>query len=111
MSGRENRKVLVYVKGLFKGLRKVAPSEEGYRIAKRVISKYYGKGYIALPAKQNPQLKFRPDIVAIPVDRATWRPKYSEAIAVEVESCNELETHPEHVVHNWLKESVKDFKE
>jgi len=106
-----NRKVLVYVKGLFKGLRKVAPSEEGYRIAKRIISKYYSKGYIALPAKQDPQLKFRPDIVAIPVDRATWRPKYSEAIAVEVESCNELETHPEHVVRNWIKESVKDFAE
>ncbi|MEM4958403.1 MAG: ATP-binding protein [Nanopusillaceae archaeon] len=106
-----NRKVLVYVKGLFKGLRKVAPGEEGYRIAKRVVSKYYSKGYTALPAKQGPQLKSRPDIVAIPVDRATWRPRYSEAIAVEVESCNELETHPEHVVRNWLKESVKDFAE
>jgi hypothetical protein len=49
--------------------------------------------------------------VAVPVDKSTWRPIYSKAIAVEVESCNEVETHPEQVAHNWVKESVRDFAE
>ncbi|MEM1694697.1 MAG: ATP-binding protein, partial [Ignisphaera sp.] len=106
-----NRKVLVYVKGLFRGLKQVAPSEEGYGLARRVLLKYYGRGYVALPVKQDSSLKARPDLVAVPVDKSTWRPLYSNAVAIEIESCNELETHPEHVVHNWLKESVKDFAE
>ncbi|MEM1681119.1 MAG: TraM recognition domain-containing protein, partial [Sulfolobales archaeon] len=106
-----NRKILTYVKGLFKGLKQVAPSEEGYRIARKVLLKYYGKGCVVLPAKQDPSIKARPDLVAIPVDKSTWRPFYSNAVAVEIESCNELETHPEHVVRNWIKESAKDFKE
>jgi hypothetical protein len=49
--------------------------------------------------------------VAVPVDKSTWRPVYSKAIAIEVESCNEVETHPEQVAHNWVKESVRDFAE
>jgi len=106
-----NRKILTYVKGLFRGLKQIAPSEEGYRIARRVLLRYYGRGYVALPAKQDSSLRARPDLVAVPVDKATWRPRYSEAIAIEIESCNELETHPEHVVRNWIKESVKDFRE
>ncbi|MEM4592915.1 MAG: hypothetical protein QW196_05900, partial [Sulfolobales archaeon] len=106
-----NRKVLVYVKGLFKGLKHVAPSEEGYRIARRVLLKYYGRGYVVLPVKQDPSIKARPDLVAVPVDKSTWRPLYSSAVAIEIESCNELETHPEHVVRNWVKESTKDFLE
>ncbi|MEM1628852.1 MAG: hypothetical protein QXP02_02575 [Desulfurococcaceae archaeon] len=64
-----------------------------------------------MPAKQDSSLRARPDLVAVPVDKSTWRPLYSNAVAIEVESCNELETHPENVVHNWLKESVKDFAE
>jgi hypothetical protein len=28
-----------------------------------------------------------------------------------VETCNELEAHPEQVVRNWYKESTKDFAE
>ena len=73
---------------------------------------YYAKrGYVVAPARQDPALSSRPDLVAIPVDRSTWRPMYSKAVAVEVESCNEVETHPEQVAHNWVKESVKDFAE
>ncbi|MEM2288939.1 MAG: ATP-binding protein, partial [Sulfolobales archaeon] len=106
-----NRKVVVYVKGLFKGLKHVAPSEEGYRIARRVLLKYYGRGYVVLPVKQDSSLRARPDLVAVPIDKSTWRPLYSSAVAVEIESCNELETHPEQVVRNWIKESVKDFAE
>ena len=47
--------------------------------------------------------------MAVPVDRSTWRRLYFNAVAVEIESYNELETHPEHVVRNWVKESTKDF--
>ncbi|MFN3268415.1 MAG: hypothetical protein ACK416_04055, partial [Zestosphaera sp.] len=53
----------------------------------------------------------KPDLVAIPIEKSSWRPLYAEAVAVEIESCNELETHREQVVRNWVKSSVKDFKE
>jgi len=35
-----NRRIAKYVKGLFRGLKKVAPSEEGYRLAKKVLLYY-----------------------------------------------------------------------
>lgn len=104
-----NKKALVYLKGLFMGLKKVAQSEDGHRIARKVVLKYFSKGYAVLPVKQSSSLSVRLDIVAIPVERDTWRPIYGKSIAIEVDSCNELETHPEHVVHNWFKESTKDF--
>jgi len=106
-----NKKVAKYIKGLYRGLRRVAPSEEGYKLAKKVLLYYAKRGYVVAPARQDPALSSRPDLVAIPVDRSTWRPLYSKAIAIEVESCNEVETHPEQVAHNWVKESVKDFAE
>jgi DNA-binding MarR family transcriptional regulator len=106
-----NRKVAKYIKGLYRGLRKAAPSEEGYKLAKKVLQYYAKRGYIVTPVRQDPGLSSRPDLVAVPVDKSTWRPIYSKAIAVEVESCNEVETHPEQVAHNWVKESVKDFAE
>jgi DNA-binding MarR family transcriptional regulator len=106
-----NKKVAKYIKGLYRGLRKAAPSEEGYKLAKKVLLYYAKRGYIVAPVRQDPGLSSRPDLVAVPVDKSTWRPVYSKAIAVEVESCNEVETHPEQVAHNWVKESVKDFAE
>jgi len=106
-----NRKVAKYIKGLYRGLRKAAPSKEGYKLAKKVLQYYAKRGYIVTPVRQDPGLSSRPDLVAVPVDKSTWRPIYSKAIAVEVESCNEVETHPEQVAHNWVKESVKDFAE
>jgi DNA-binding MarR family transcriptional regulator len=106
-----NKKVAKYIKGLYRGLRKAAPSEEGYKLAKKVLLYYARRGYIVAPVRQDPGLSSRPDLVAVPVDKSTWRPIYSKAIAVEVESCNEVETHPEQVAHNWVKESVKDFAE
>ena len=42
------------------------------------------------PARQDPALSSRPDLVAIPVGKFTWRPIYNKAIAIEVESCNEV---------------------
>ena len=106
-----NKKVAKYIKGLYRGLRKAAPSEEGYKLAKKVLLHYAKRGYVVAPARQDPGLSSRPDLVAVPVDRATWRPVYSKAIAVEVESCNEVGVHPEQVVRNWVKESVRDFAE
>jgi len=107
---RGNKRVVKYVKGLFKGLKTVAPSTEGLRLAKKVLLKYLSRGYYVVPVKNAPGLE-KPDLIAIPVDKSSWRPLYAEAVAVEVESCNELETHREQVVRNWIKSSVKDFKE
>jgi DNA-binding MarR family transcriptional regulator len=104
-----NKKVAKYIKGLYRGLRKAAPSEEGYKLAKKVLLYYARRGFIVAPVRQNPGLSSRPDLVAVPVDKSTWRPIYSKAIAVEVESCNEVKTHPEQVAHNWVKESTRDF--
>jgi hypothetical protein len=109
--GEGNKKMAKYIKGLYRGLRKAAPSEEGYKLAKKVLHYYAKRGYIVAPVRQDPGLSSRPDLVAVPVDKSTWRPIYSKAIAVEVESCNEVDTHPELVAHNWVKESVKDFAE
>ncbi len=105
------REILVFVRGLFSGLRRVAPSDEGFRVAREAVLRYYLRGFAVVPVKQDALLKARPDLVAVPIDRAAWRPLYSKAVAVEVESCNEVETHPEQVLRNWVKESVRDFKE
>jgi len=106
-----NKKIARYAKGLFRGLKKVAPSEEGYELARRVLLYYAKRGFVVASARQDPGLSSKPDLVAVPVDKSTWRPIYSKAIAVEVESCNEVETHPEQVARNWVKESVRDFAE
>lgn len=107
---RGNRRVVKYVKGLFNGLEAVAPSDEGLRLAKKVLLKYLSEGYYVSPARNEPGTE-KPDLVVIPVDRGSWRPLYAEAVAVEIETCNELETHKEQVVRNWVKSSTKDFKE
>jgi len=107
----KNKKLLVYGKGLFGDIKASAPSDEGRRLAMKVMLKYMKQGYYVVPAKQSPNLESRPDLVAIPIDRATLRSEYDRAIAIEVESCNEISTHPEQVVHNWRKESTKDFSE
>jgi DNA-binding MarR family transcriptional regulator/energy-coupling factor transporter ATP-binding protein EcfA2 len=106
-----NKKMVRYVKGLFNGLRKAAPSEEGYHLARKVLLNYAKKGYVVLPVKQSSGLSARPDLIAVPVDASTWRPIYSKAVAIEIESCNEVEVHPDQVAHNWVKESVRDFAE
>jgi hypothetical protein len=72
---------------------------------------YAKKSYVVVPVKQSPGLRAKPDLIAVPVDPSTMRPLYSKAIAIEVESCNEVEVHPDQVAHNWVKESVKDFAE
>jgi len=73
--------------------------------------KYIKQGYYVAPAKQDQNLTSRPDLIAIPIDKASLRTMYDKTIAIEVESCNELSVHPEQVVHNWRKESTKDFSE
>ncbi|MEO3993836.1 MAG: DUF87 domain-containing protein [Desulfurococcaceae archaeon TW002] len=105
-----NKRVVRYVKGLFRGLRTVAPSDEGFWLARKVLLRYLSRGYYVVPTKNEPGLE-KPDLVAIPIDKSSWRPLYAEAVAVEIESCNELETHREQVVRNWIKSSVRDFKE
>nr|WP_012548812.1 DUF87 domain-containing protein [Acidianus hospitalis]ACI15704.1 putative VirD/TraG-like protein [Acidianus hospitalis W1] len=96
----KGKKVLQYGKGLFP-LKGIVENEEGKKVALRVISKLYKEGLVVVAGKQ--QGDVRPDFVAFPYDRETLRPRYDEAIAVEIESPNELSTHPEQVKHNMLK--------
>ena len=90
-----------YARGLFRGLKTVAPSREGRRVAARALLYYLEHGYYAVPARQAGPAS--PDLVAVPFDRAQLRLRYGEAVAVEIESCNELETHPEQVARNLVK--------
>jgi len=106
-----NKKVLFYGKGLFGNVKAVAPSVEGRKLAMKVMLRYMKQGYYVAPAKQDQSLTSRPDIVAIPIDKSTLRPIYDRSIAIEIESCNELSVHPEQVMHNFRKESTKDFAE
>jgi hypothetical protein len=108
---KAGRRVVVYRKGLFRGVESVARSPEGRAVARAAIKSYMGRGWVAVAARQAPELEARPDLIAIPVDRSTFRPVYSKAVAVEVESCVEVSSHPDQVARNLLKESVRDFAE
>jgi hypothetical protein len=108
---RAGRRVVVYRRGLFQGVESVARSPEGRALARAAVKSYMRRGWIAVAAKQDPGLGARPDLVAMPVDRATFRPVYSKAAAVEVESCVEVQSHPDQVARNLLKESARDFAE
>ena len=105
---KDRKKVVIYKKGLLLGLKNAAPSDEGLKLARAVALQYMKHRYYVAVAKQTGDA--RPDLVAIPLD-ANFKPHYSRSVAVEIESCNELSVHPEQVVHNWRKESVKDFSE
>jgi DNA-binding transcriptional ArsR family regulator len=105
------RRVVHYGSGLFRGVEAVARSPEGRALARAAIKGYMARGWVAVAAKQDPAIGAKPDLVAIPVDRATHRPVYSRAVAVEVESCVEVQNHPDQVARNMLKESVRDFAE
>ncbi|MEM4114660.1 type IV secretion system DNA-binding domain-containing protein (plasmid) [Sulfolobus tengchongensis] len=107
----KNKKLLRYGKGLFGDVKAVAPSSEGRKIAMKVMLKYMKKGYYVTTVRQSRELTARPDLVALPINKSTYNVDYEKAIAIEIESCNELETHPEQVIHNFRKESVKDFSE
>ncbi len=105
------RRVVHYRGGLFGGVEAVARSPEGRALARAAVKSYMARGWIAVAAKQDPAIGAKPDLVAMPVDRATHRPVYSGAVAVEVESCVEVQNHPDQVARNMLKESVRDFAE
>jgi len=94
------KKVIFYGKGVFP-LRGIVENEEGKKVALKVIRDIYKEGLVIAAGKQ--QGDVRPDFVAFPYDRETLRPRYDEAIAVEIESPNELSTHPEQVKRNMLK--------
>ncbi|ALL00758.1 hypothetical protein Pyrde_0708 [Pyrodictium delaneyi] len=106
-----NRLLLRYRGGLFAGLRQVAPSDEGWRLAVAAVLYYLEHGYYVAPARQDPGLSAKPDLVAIPFDKAGLALRYSQAVAVEVETCNELSTHPEQVARNIEKHGSTPFVE
>jgi len=99
-----NKWMVKYVKGLFTGLKQAAPSKEGRAIARRAIIHYLGRGQYVCVARQDPGLRKRPDLVAMPIDKTSWSLRYGEAVAVEIESCNEIETHPKQVSRNLVKD-------
>jgi DNA helicase HerA-like ATPase/predicted transcriptional regulator len=95
-----NKVKLQYNRGLFQ-FKGIVENDEGRAVAMRVVRKYLDQGFAVVRGRQEGDI--RPDLVAFPYDRSTFRPKYSEAIAVEIESPNELDTHPEQVRRNMQK--------
>jgi DNA helicase HerA-like ATPase len=105
-----NKLKLQYNRGLFM-LKGIVENEEGRKVAMKVMKHYMEKGYTIVRGKQEGEI--RPDFVAIPYDRSTFRPNYKDAIALEIESPNEISVHPEQVKKNMIKYmQIKDlFKE
>ncbi|ACP36054.1 conserved hypothetical protein [Sulfolobus islandicus L.S.2.15] len=95
-----NKLKLQYNRGLF-NLKGIVENNEGRKIAMKVIVKYISQGYTITRGKQEGDI--RPDLVAFAIDRSTFRPHYDEAIAIEIESPNEIEVHPEQVKRNMQK--------
>jgi len=105
-----NKLKLQYNRGLFR-LKGIVDNELGKKIAMKVMVRYMSQGYTVTRGKQEGDI--RPDLVAFAIDRSTFRPHYDEAIAIEIESPNEIDVHPEQVKRNMQKYIViKDlFKE
>jgi DNA helicase HerA-like ATPase len=95
-----NKLKLQYNRGLFR-LKGIIDNELGKKIAMKVIVNYFKQGYTVTRGKQEGEI--RPDLVAFPYDKSTFRPKYAEAIAIEIESPNEVDVHPEQVRRNMQK--------
>jgi uncharacterized membrane protein len=95
-----NKVKLQYNRGLFQ-FKGIVENEEGRAVAMRVVRRYLDQGFAVVRGRQEGDI--RPDLVVFPYDRSTFRPKYTEAVAVEIESPNELETHPEQVRRNMQK--------
>lgn len=96
----KGKKVIQYGKGLFP-LKGIVKNKIGKRVALRVIRKLYNDGYVVVAGKQEGDI--RPDYVAFPYERDSLRPDYDSAVAVEIESDNEVSTHPEQVRRNMQK--------
>jgi len=105
-----NKLKLQYNRGLF-NLKGIVENEEGRKIAMKVMVNYLKQGYTITRGKQEGDI--RPDLVAFAIDRSTFKPHYDEGIAIEIESPNEIDVHPEQVKRNMQKYIItKDlFKE
>lgn len=78
-----------------KDVKDAAPSSEGQRILRYALSKYQDDGLFVYPSRQDIKEQ-RPDLVVYDYRKEV-------AIAGEVESTGEIETHPEQVKINILK--------
>ncbi len=86
---------------------KVTKSEEGRKIAEKVIEFYITQGYCVDIAKQlvgEP----RPDLVAIPISEGNL--DFFKAIAIEIDTTTPDKC-PTQLWRNWTKESVEQFME
>jgi DNA helicase HerA-like ATPase len=95
-----NKLKLQYNRGLFR-LKGIVDNELGKKIAMKVMVNYLKHGYTVTRGRQEGDI--RPDLVAFVIDKSTFRPHYNEAIAIEIESPNEIEVHPEQVRRNMQK--------
>jgi len=82
-------------------LKGIVENEEGRKVAMKVMKDDMEKGYTIVRGKQKDDI--RPNFVAIPYDRSTFRSNYEDAIALEIESPNEVSVHPEQVKKNMIK--------
>jgi len=105
---RGRRIIVAYRDGFYRGLEKAAPSAEGFTLASRVLELYASKGYWVYPADSGKE-GGAPDLVAVPLN--SWRPIYPQAVAIEIETANEVETHPEQVARNMVKPSTRAYRE
>ena len=95
------------------GLKAVAPSQEGLMITANVLAFYVHNGYYTIPARQSPELKYRPDLIAVKMTPDN-KLNYDENVAIEIESPNELTTSPQQVAKNMRKyaeQEMRIFKE
>lgn len=95
-----NKLKLQYNRGLF-NLKGIVENEEGRKIAMKVMVKYISQGYTVTRGKQEGDI--RPDLVAFVIDRSTFRPHYDRAIAIEIESPNEVDVHSEQIRKDMQK--------
>ena len=91
------------------GLKPVVPSKEGMMIAVDVIANYIDSGFYVVPARQSPDLKYRPDLVAVKM-LPGGKLNYDENIAIEIETPNELSTSPQQVAKNMRKYADQDMQ-
>ena len=109
----EKTKAKVFVlneKGWFlTGLDAIAPSQDGMLIAANAMLHYINLGYYVIPVRQSPDLKYKPDLVAVK-RTPDGKVDYDNNIAIEVESPNELTRTPDQVAKNMRKYAEPEMK-
>jgi DNA helicase HerA-like ATPase len=107
---KDRKKTVYYIDGLFTGIEKVAPSKEGLDAAKRVMERYIAADYYVYPSVRGGEEE-APDLIAVPKRESDGGLDWASAVAIEIESTNEVDKHPDQVVWNMKKGSTSLFRE